>query len=125
MVGSRGGMDTVQASRPRLSGHHLEPTFSETLFMRAKKMTAPAATSPRLHSPRPALRVLGALAASVALAVGGTGAALAKDITLKASHQFPGGKGDVRDEMVQMIAKDVAAANVGLTIKVFPGIEAW
>jgi TRAP-type C4-dicarboxylate transport system substrate-binding protein len=40
---------------------------------------------------------------------------------LKASHQFPGGKGDVRDEMVQMIARDVAAANVGLEIKVFPG----
>jgi TRAP-type transport system periplasmic protein len=49
------------------------------------------------------------------------GAALAADITLKASHQFPGGKGDVRDEMVQMIAKEVAAANVGLEIKVFPG----
>jgi len=48
-------------------------------------------------------------------------AALAESITLKASHQFPGGKGDVRDEMVQMIAKDVAAANVDLTIKVFPG----
>jgi TRAP-type C4-dicarboxylate transport system substrate-binding protein len=42
-------------------------------------------------------------------------------IVLKASHQFPGGKGDVRDEMVQMIARDVAAANVGLEIKVFPG----
>jgi TRAP-type C4-dicarboxylate transport system substrate-binding protein len=46
---------------------------------------------------------------------------LAAELTLKASHQFPGGKGDVRDEMVQMIARDVAAANVGLTIKVFPG----
>ena len=45
----------------------------------------------------------------------------ADSITLKASHQFPGGKGDVRDEMVQMIARDVAAANVGLEIKVFPG----
>lgn len=40
---------------------------------------------------------------------------------LKASHQFPGGKGDIRDEMVQMIAREVAAANVGLTIQVFPG----
>ncbi len=40
---------------------------------------------------------------------------------LKASHQFPGGKGDVRDEMVQMIARDVAAANVGLKIEVYPG----
>jgi TRAP-type C4-dicarboxylate transport system substrate-binding protein len=47
--------------------------------------------------------------------------ALAENVTLKASHQFPGGKGDVRDEMVQMIARDVAAANVGLEIKVFPG----
>jgi TRAP-type C4-dicarboxylate transport system substrate-binding protein len=47
--------------------------------------------------------------------------ALADNITLKASHQFPGGKGDVRDEMVQMIARDVAAAKVGLEIKVFPG----
>jgi TRAP-type transport system periplasmic protein len=47
--------------------------------------------------------------------------AMADSITLKASHQFPGGKGDVRDEMVQMIARDVAAANVDLTIKVFPG----
>ncbi len=48
-------------------------------------------------------------------------AALAQTITLKASHQFPGGKGDVRDEMVQMISREVAAANVGLEIKVFPG----
>jgi TRAP-type transport system periplasmic protein len=47
--------------------------------------------------------------------------ALAQNVTLKASHQFPGGKGDVRDEMVQMIAREVAAANVGLEIKVFPG----
>ncbi|MEO7337353.1 MAG: TRAP transporter substrate-binding protein DctP [Caldimonas sp.] len=49
------------------------------------------------------------------------GTAWAQTVTLKASHQFPGGKGDVRDEMVQMIARDVAAANVGLEIKVFPG----
>lgn len=47
--------------------------------------------------------------------------AMAENITLKASHEFPGGKGDVRDEMVQMIAREVAAANVGLEIKVFPG----
>ncbi|MEZ5726716.1 MAG: TRAP transporter substrate-binding protein DctP [Burkholderiaceae bacterium] len=50
-----------------------------------------------------------------------SGAASARSITLKASHQFPGGKGDVRDEMVQLIAREVAAAKVGLTIKVFPG----
>ena len=48
-------------------------------------------------------------------------AASAADVTLKASHQFPGGKGDVRDEMVQLIARDVAAAKVGLKIEVYPG----
>lgn len=42
-------------------------------------------------------------------------------IELKASHQWPGGKGDARDEMVQIIAREVAAANVDLTIKVYPG----
>ncbi len=57
-----------------------------------------------------------ALAATLPLS-----AAFAEPITLKASHQFPGGKGDVRDEMVQIIAREVAAANVGLEIKVFPG----
>lgn len=45
----------------------------------------------------------------------------AADITLKASHQWPGGKGDPRDEMVQMIAKEVEAANVGVKIQVYPG----
>jgi len=40
---------------------------------------------------------------------------------LKASHQFPGGKGDPRDEMVQIIAREVEKANVGLKIQVFPG----
>jgi TRAP-type C4-dicarboxylate transport system substrate-binding protein len=44
----------------------------------------------------------------------------AADVTLKASHQWPGGKGDIRDEMVQMIAKEAEAANVGLTVQVFP-----
>jgi TRAP-type C4-dicarboxylate transport system substrate-binding protein len=55
------------------------------------------------------------------LALAPLAAAMAQTVTLKASHQFPGGKGDVRDEMVQMIARDVAAANVGLEIKVYPG----
>src|SRR4029079_8100545 len=50
-----------------------------------------------------------------------TGPAAAENLTLNASHQFPGGKGDVRDEMVEMIARDVGKANVGLEIKVFPG----
>ena len=42
-------------------------------------------------------------------------------VILKASHQFPGGKGDPRDEMVQIIAKEAKAANVGLDVQVFPG----
>ena len=50
------------------------------------------------------------------LGVGVAGAA-----TLKASHQWPGGKGDVRDEMVQIMAKEVAKANVDLKIKIYPG----
>jgi TRAP-type C4-dicarboxylate transport system substrate-binding protein len=58
-------------------------------------------------------------AAAVALAVAAT--ANAADVTLRASHQFPGGKGDVRDDMVQMIAKEAQAANVGLTVQVYPG----
>ena len=41
--------------------------------------------------------------------------------TLKASHQWPGGKGDVRDEMVQIIKKEVEGAGVGLTVQVYPG----
>lgn len=45
----------------------------------------------------------------------------AQAVTLKASHQFPGGKGDVRDEMVQIIAREVKSANVGLEIRVYPG----
>ena len=45
----------------------------------------------------------------------------ASAVTLKASHQFPGGKGDVRDEMVQIIARGAHDANVGLDIKVYPG----
>jgi len=65
-------------------------------------------------------------AAVIALAValtGGafTGTADAADKTLKASHQWPGGKGDVRDEMVQIIAREVGDANVGLEIQVYPG----
>ena len=42
-------------------------------------------------------------------------------VVLKASHQFPGGKGDPRDEMVQIIAKEAKAANVGLDVQVYPG----
>jgi TRAP-type transport system periplasmic protein len=43
------------------------------------------------------------------------------ETVLKASHQFPGGKGDPRDEMVQIIAREVEKANVDLKIQVYPG----
>ncbi|MCR4332511.1 MAG: TRAP transporter substrate-binding protein DctP [Sulfuricaulis sp.] len=60
------------------------------------------------------------VAVLVATGIALTSAAQAETV-LKASHQFPGGKGDVRDEMVQMIARDVEKANVGLKIQVYPG----
>src|SRR5437764_12070554 len=41
--------------------------------------------------------------------------------TLKASHQFPGGKGDAGDEVVQIIAHEAKAANLGLDVQVYPG----
>lgn len=43
----------------------------------------------------------------------------AKEILLKASHQFPVGTGDVRDEAVQLIAKEVEKANVGIKIQIY------
>ena len=58
----------------------------------------------------------GAAAVALALAVPANA-----ETVLKASHQWPGGKGDARDEMVQMIARDVEKANVGLKIQVYPG----
>jgi len=47
--------------------------------------------------------------------------AVAAPVVLRASHQFPGGKGDVRDEMVQMIAREAKAAGVDLEVQVYPG----
>ncbi|MEY2781496.1 MAG: hypothetical protein RL307_1200 [Pseudomonadota bacterium] len=50
---------------------------------------------------------------------------------LKASHQFPGGQGDVRDEMMQLMAREVKAADVNLDIKIHPNgslikpLEQW
>ena len=58
-------------------------------------------------------------AAAVAVGVGLTTTASAADLVLRASHQWP--KGDMRDEMVQMIARDMAAANLGVKIQVYPG----
>ncbi len=62
------------------------------------------------------LTIVAGAAAAVLLSVSAQA-----QVTLKASHQFPGGKGDVRDDMVQMIAKEAKAANVGLDIQVYPG----
>ncbi len=53
------------------------------------------------------------LAGAAALALTATAQA---QVTLKASHQFPGGKGDPRDEMVQIIAKEAKAAGVDIQI---------
>src|SRR5690242_19486803 len=61
---------------------------------------------------------LGIVAVTVALASAPLSAA---PVVLRASHQFPGGKGDVRDDMVQMIARDAKAANVDLDVQVYPG----
>lgn len=64
--------------------------------------------------------VLGAAAAAllgIGLGVGTT--ASAAEMTLKASHQWP--KGDLRDHMVRIIADEVGKADVGLTIRVYPG----
>ena len=47
--------------------------------------------------------------------------AQAADVVLKASHQWPGGKGDVRDEMVQIIKREAERAGVGLKVQVYPG----
>lgn len=57
-----------------------------------------------------------ALTAGLTMA-GGTASA----IDFKASHQWPGGKGDIRDEMVQMIARHMSENNTGVNIKVYPG----
>ncbi len=57
----------------------------------------------------------------VGLALSAALASQAGAVTLKASHQWPGGQGDVRDEMVQILAREVAAADVDLDIRIYPG----
>lgn len=47
--------------------------------------------------------------------------ALGQDVVLKASHQWPGGKGDVRDEMVQIVKKEMEKSGTGVSIRVYPG----
>jgi TRAP-type C4-dicarboxylate transport system substrate-binding protein len=63
-------------------------------------------------------RTAAALGLTGALALLASGSAVAQS-QLKASHQWPGGKGDVRDEMVQIIAREVKNADVGLDIRVY------
>src|SRR2546430_129076 len=65
-------------------------------------------------------RIKQALMAS-ALGAALSASAFGAPTTLRASHQFPGGRGDVRDEMVQIIARDAKAANVELEVQVYPG----
>ncbi|CAM3337880.1 TRAP transporter substrate-binding protein DctP [Halomonas lysinitropha] len=67
---------------------------------------------------KPSLTPIVASLALAAIAVSSTASA---QTVLRASHQFPGGQGDVRDEMVQMMADKVAEADVGLEIEVYPG----
>src|ERR1044072_5494957 len=66
------------------------------------------------------MKKIATLAAGAAVAIALSATAEAQ-VTLKASHQFPGGKGDARDEMVQIIGREAKAANVGLDIQVYPG----
>ena len=66
------------------------------------------------------MRTITAFLTAAAAAVLLTASAQAQ-VTLRASHQFPGGKHDVRDDMVQMIAKEVGDAKVGITVQVYPG----
>lgn len=65
------------------------------------------------------MKTLFRVTAGVAI-LGAAFAVSAETLTLRASHQFPGGQGDPRAEMVQIIADEVKAANVGLEIQIFP-----
>lgn len=65
------------------------------------------------------IRQLATIAAIAGALVAASGNAQA--IEFKASHQWPGGKGDIRDEMVQVIARHMAEQSTGVDIKVYPG----
>src|SRR3982750_3555930 len=58
---------------------------------------------------------------ATALSAAMSASAFGAPTTLRASHQFPGGRGDVRDEMVQIVAREAKAANVELEGQVYPG----
>jgi TRAP-type C4-dicarboxylate transport system substrate-binding protein len=76
------------------------------------KNPCPGGTAMKPSSARIAVGLVALLAAVVPVQA---------DTALKASHQFPAGTGDFRDEMIQMVAREVAAAGVGLEVKVYPG----
>ncbi len=66
------------------------------------------------------MRRISVILVGTVAAIAISGAAQAQTI-MKASHQFPGGKGDVRDDMVQLIAKEMKAADVGVDVQIYPG----
>ncbi len=63
------------------------------------------------------LRNVAALACAALLLSSGAQA----QTILRAAHQWPGGVGDVRDEMIQIIAREINAADVDLHVRVYPG----
>src|SRR5881396_1794384 len=65
------------------------------------------------------LKQIGVVAALTTIVF--TSSVLAAPTVLRAAHQFPGGKGDVRDELVQIIARDAKAAGVDLEVQIYPG----
>src|SRR5437667_11266742 len=69
---------------------------------------------------RKPMRKIATILAGIAAVVILTASASAQTV-LKASHQFPGGKGDPRDEMVQIIARAAQSAAVSPNIQVYPG----
>ncbi len=66
-------------------------------------------------------RTLTPAIATLTLAAIAFSSAASAQTVLRASHQFPGGQGDVRDEMVQMMAKHVEDSGADLKIEVYPG----
>jgi TRAP-type C4-dicarboxylate transport system substrate-binding protein len=98
------------------------PGFAATMWLLTapggRSMTWQRTIQPRRIEETP-MRLMTILLGIVVVA--GLPAAADAQLVLRASHQFPGGKGDVRDDMLQLIAKEAKAANVGLTVQVYPG----
>ncbi|MCC3751459.1 MAG: TRAP transporter substrate-binding protein DctP [Halorhodospira halophila] len=59
-------------------------------------------------------------AAAAAVLAAGSSSLAASEVRLNASHQWPGGQGDFRDEMVQILADRAAESDTGLEIRVYP-----